>query len=37
MFKENYMSIKTMIVTAIAFWCYVALCLYVIGKLSGAI
>jgi len=31
------MSIKTMIVTAIAFWCYVALCLYVMGKLAGAI
>ena len=35
--KENNMKIKTMIVTAIAFWCYVALCLYVMGKLAGAI
>jgi hypothetical protein len=31
------MKIKTMIITAIAFWCYVALCLYVMGKLAGAI
>jgi hypothetical protein len=26
-----------MIITAIAFWAYVALCLYVMGKLAGAI
>jgi hypothetical protein len=31
------MKIKTMIITVVAFWCYVALCLYVIGKLEGAI
>lgn len=31
------MKIKTMIITAIAFWGYVALCLYVMGKLAGAI
>lgn len=31
------MKIKTMIATAIAFWCYVALCLYIMGKLVGAI
>jgi hypothetical protein len=31
------MNIKTMIITAIAFWCYVGLCLWVMGKLSGAI
>ena len=31
------MSIKTMIVTAVAFWAYVALCLYIIGKLEGVI
>jgi hypothetical protein len=31
------MKIKTMIIAAIAFWCYVALCLYVMGKLAGAI
>lgn len=31
------MKIKTMIVTVIAFWCYVALCLYIMGKLAGAI
>jgi hypothetical protein len=31
------MKIKTMIITAIAFWCYVALCIYIIGKLAGAI
>ncbi len=35
--KENNMKIKTMIVTAIAFWCYVAFCLWVMGKLAGAI
>ena len=34
---ENIMSIKTMIVTAIAFWAYVGLCLYVMGKLAGVI
>jgi len=31
------MNIKTMIITATAFWCYVGLCLWVMGKLSGAI
>jgi len=31
------MSVKTMIATAIAFWVYVALCLWVMGKLAGAI
>ena len=30
------MSIKTMIITAIAFWAYVALCIWVMGKLAGA-
>jgi hypothetical protein len=31
------MSIKTMIITVIAFWAYVALCIWVMGKLAGAI
>jgi len=31
------MSIKTMIITAIVFWAYVALCIWVMGKLAGAI
>ena len=31
------MSIKTMIIAAIAFWAYVALCIWVMGKLAGAI
>ena len=31
------MSIKTKIITAIAFWAYVALCIWVMGKLAGAI
>lgn len=31
------MKIKTMIISAIAFWCYVAFCIYIMGKLSGAI
>ena len=31
------MKISTMIVTVVAFWGYVALCLYVMGKLAGAI
>ena len=31
------MKIKTMIITAIAFWAYVWLCLQVMGKLAGAI
>ncbi len=31
------MGIKTMIITAIAFWAYVALCIWVMGKLAGAI
>ena len=34
---ENDMSVKTMIVTVIAFYAYVALCLWVMGKLAGAI
>ena len=36
-FRRDDMKVKTMIVTAIAFWAYVALCLYVMGKLAGAI
>jgi len=36
-FRREKMKIKTMIVTAIAFWAYVALCLWVMGKLAGAI
>jgi hypothetical protein len=35
--QERNMSVKTMIVTAIAFWVYVAFCLWVMGKLAGAI
>ena len=35
--KERNMSIKTMIITVIAFWAYVALCIWVMGKLAGAI
>ena len=35
--KERNMSIKTMIITAMAFWAYVALCIWVMGKLAGAI
>jgi hypothetical protein len=31
------MKIKTMIITAIAFWTYVWLCLHIMGKLAGAI
>jgi hypothetical protein len=31
------MKISTMIVLAIAFWAYVALCLYLMGKFAGAI
>ena len=31
------MSIKAMIVTVVFFYAYVALCLYVMGKLAGAI
>ncbi len=31
------MSIKTMILMAIAFWFYVGFCLWVMGKLAGAI
>jgi len=34
---QNNMKIKTMIIGAIAFWAYVALCLYIMGKLAGAI
>jgi hypothetical protein len=36
-FRREKMSINTMILTAIAFWCYVGLCLWVMGKLAGAI
>jgi hypothetical protein len=31
------MKISTMMVIAVAFWAYVALCLYIMGKLAGAI
>jgi len=31
------MKISTMIITAIAFWAYVGLCLYIMGKLAGVI
>jgi hypothetical protein len=31
------MSVKTMMVIAIAFWAYVWLCLQIMGKLAGAI
>ena len=31
------MKISTMIVTVVAFWAYVALCIWVMGKLAGAI
>lgn len=31
------MKISTMIVTVIAFYAYVALCLWAMGKLAGAI
>jgi hypothetical protein len=31
------MSVKTMIATAALFWVYVAFCLWVMGKLAGAI
>lgn len=31
------MKIKTMIMTAIAFWAYVWFCLHIMGKLAGAI
>ena len=34
---ENIMSIKTMIVGCVAFYAYIALCLYIMGKLAGAI
>jgi hypothetical protein len=36
-FWRDNMKIKTMIIGAIAFWAYVALCLYIMGKLAGAI
>jgi hypothetical protein len=36
-FRREKMSIKTMIVIAIAFWAYVWLCLQIMGKLAGAI
>jgi hypothetical protein len=35
--RRDNMKISTMIVVAIGFWCYVALCLYIMGKLAGAI
>ena len=31
------MKVKTMIATSILFWVYVAFCLWVMGKLAGAI
>ena len=31
------MKISTMIVTVVAFYAYVALCIWVMGKLAGAI
>jgi hypothetical protein len=31
------MSVKTMIVTVIAFYAYIWLCLNIMGKLAGAI
>ena len=31
------MKISTMIIIAIGFWVYVASCLWVMGKLAGAI
>ena len=31
------MSVKTMMVIAIAFWAYVWLCLQIMGKFAGAI
>ncbi len=31
------MKISTMIITVIAFYAYVALCLWAMGKLAGAI
>jgi hypothetical protein len=31
------MSVKTMIVVAVAFWAYVWFCLQIMGKLAGAI
>jgi hypothetical protein len=35
--KERDMKISTMIVLAITFWFYVGFCLWVMGKLAGAI
>ena len=31
------MKIQTMIIIAIAFWFYVAFCIYLMGKFAGAI
>jgi len=31
------MKIKGMIISCIAFYCYIELCLWVMGKLAGAI
>jgi hypothetical protein len=31
------MKISTMIAVAILFWCYVAFCIYLMGKFAGAI
>jgi len=31
------MKIKTMIITAIGFWIYVAFCIYMMGKVGGLI
>jgi hypothetical protein len=35
--QERNMSVKTMIVIAVAFWAYVWGCLQIMGKLAGAI
>ena len=31
------MKISTMIITVVAFWAYVALCIWAMGKFAGAI
>jgi hypothetical protein len=35
--RRDNMKITTMIATATLFWVYVGLCLWVMGKLAGAI
>ena len=35
--QERDMKISTMIVLAVAFWAYVAFCLWAMGKFAGAI